>query len=227
MANEKTITVFGVAAVLLLLIFFPDFVIQHYLLISILFLLGILLPTFICIPKKEMTTREMVMLAVLAAIAGVSRIPFAPIPSVQPTTFVVIASAIALGPHSGLIIGASAALVSNMVLGQGPWTPWQMICWGMAGFIAGLLANTLFMKKMSLRLVYGFITGFVFGWVMNLWILFSGFGDMNLQTFIVLNTSSFYFDLAHALSNVFFLLLFSTVWIKIIERFKEKYGVFQ
>ena len=97
----------------------------------------------------------------------------------------------------------------------------------MAGFIAGLLANTLFMKKMSLRLVYGFITGFVFGWVMNLWILFSGFGDMNLQTFIVLNTSSFYFDLAHALSNVFFLLLFSTVWIKIIERFKEKYGVFQ
>ena len=227
MANEKTITVFGVAAVLLLLIFFPDFVIQHYLLISILFLLGILLPTFICIPKKEMTTREMVMLAVLAAIAGVSRIPFAPIPSVQPTTFVVIASAIALGPQSGLIIGASAALVSNMVLGQGPWTPWQMICWGMAGFIAGLLANTLFMKKMSLRLVYGFITGFVFGWVMNLWILFSGFGDMNLQTFIVLNTSSFYFDLAHALSNVFFLLLFSTVWIKIIERFKEKYGVFQ
>ena len=227
MANEKTMTVIGVAAVFLLLIFFPDFVIEHYLMISLLFLLGILFPTIIRISKKHMTTREMVMLAVLAAIAAVSRIPFAPIPSVQPTTFVVIASAIALGPQSGLIIGASAALVSNMVLGQGPWTPWQMICWGMAGFIAGLLANTFFMKRMTMRLFYGFITGFIFGWVMNLWILFSGFGELNLQTFIVLNTSSFYFDLAHALSNVFFLLFFSTVWIKIIERFKEKYGVFQ
>lgn len=227
MANEKTMTVIGVAAVFLLLIFFPDFVVEHYLMISILFLLGILFPTFVRISKKHMTSREMVMLAVLAAIAAVSRIPFAPIPSVQPTTFIVIASAIALGPQSGLIIGASAALVSNMVLGQGPWTPWQMICWGMTGFIAGLLSNTFFMKKMPMRLIYGFIIGFVFGWVMNLWILFSGFGELNLQTFIVLNTSSFYFDLAHALSNVFFLLLFSTVWIKIIERFKEKYGVFQ
>lgn len=167
------------------------------------------------------------MLAVLAAIAGVSRIPFAPIPSVQPTTFVIIASAIALGPKSGLVIGASAALVSNMVLGQGPWTPWQMVCWGMAGFIAGLLAKTIFMKKMTWRLIYGFVTGFVFGWVMNLWILFSGFGELNIQTFALLNTSSFYFDLAHALSNVFFLLLFSSVWIKIIKRFKVKYGVFK
>lgn len=227
MAYEKRITIIGVAIFFLLLIFFPNLIIKHYLLISILFIIAILLPSIIRFSSKNMSAREMVMLAVLAAIAGVSRIPFAALPSVQPTTFVIIASAIALGPQSGLVIGASAALISNMVLGQGPWTPWQMVCWGMAGFIAGLLAKTFFMKKMPFRLIYGFIVGFVFGWVMNMWIFFSGFGELTWETFIILNTQSFYFDLAHALSNVFFLLLFSTIWIKILNRFKEKYGVFQ
>ena len=227
MVNEKTITIVGVTIFFLLLVFFPDLIIAHYLLISILFILAILLPSIIRFSKRNMSSREMVMLAVLAAIAGVSRIPFAPIPSVQPTTFVIIASAIALGPQSGLIIGASAALISNMVLGQGPWTPWQMVCWGMAGFIAGLLAKTFFMKKMTWRLIYGFIVGFVFGWVMNMWIFFSGFGELNWETFILLNTQSVAFDLAHALSNVFFLFLFSAIWIKILNRFKDKYGVFQ
>ena len=23
-------------------------------------------------------------------------------------------------------------------MGQGPWTPWQMFCWGILGFLAGL-----------------------------------------------------------------------------------------
>lgn len=227
MAYEKRITFIGVTIFFLLLIIFPNLIIKHYLLISILFIIAILLPSVIRFSSKNMSAREMVMLAVLAAIAGVSRIPFSALPSVQPTTFVIIASAIALGPQSGLVIGASAALVSNMVLGQGPWTPWQMVCWGMAGFIAGLLAKTFFMKKMPWRLIYGFIVGFVFGWVMNMWIFFSGFGELTWETFILLNMQSFYFDLAHALSNVFFLLLFSTIWIKILHRFKEKYGVFQ
>lgn len=227
MVNEKGITLLGIILVFFILIFFPDFIIQHYLILSILFIIAILLPSIFRFSKTNISSREMVMLAVLAAIAGVARIPFASIPSVQPTTFIIIASAIALGPRSGLVIGASAALISNMVLGQGPWTPWQMVSWGMIGYIAGLLANTFLMQKMTGRLIYGFIMGFIFGWVMNLWILFSGFGELTWGTFIVLNTSSFYFDLAHALSNVFFIFVFSVVWIRILQRFKDKYGVFQ
>lgn len=227
MANEKAITIIGIALFCLFLIFFPDLIIQHYLLLSILFIIAILVPTLIRFSQANISSREMVVLAVLAAIAGVARIPFASIPSVQPTTFIIIASAIALGSRSGLVIGASAALISNMVLGQGPWTPWQMVSWGMIGYVAGLLANTFLMQKMVGRLIYGLIVGFIFGWVMNLWILFSGFGELTWGTFILLNTSSFYFDLAHALSNVFFLFLFSAIWIRILQRFKDKYGVFQ
>ncbi|TKI79007.1 ECF transporter S component, partial [Bacillus cereus] len=45
------------------------------------------------------------------------------------------------------------------------------------------------------------------------------------ETVISYYIASFYFDLSHAISNVIFLLLFSTSWITILTRFKKKYGI--
>lgn len=138
--------------------------------VSSLFLLAvIMLPFYIRFERKAFVSREIVLVAVLAAIAAVSRVPFSILPSVQPTSFVIIVSAIVFGSETGFMIGATAAIVSNIFLGQGPWTPWQMFSWGMIGFIAGLLRNTFFMKKLWGRLLYGLIVGFLFGWIMNFW----------------------------------------------------------
>ncbi|SES66274.1 energy-coupling factor transport system substrate-specific component [Oceanobacillus limi] len=167
------------------------------------------------------------MLAILGAIAAVSRVPFASLPSVQPTSFVIIVSAIVLGPQSGFVIGVTAAIVSNIFLGQGPWTPWQMYAWGMIGLFAGLLRNTWLMKNKIGKSMFGFIVGFLFGWFMNLWFIIGVIQEVNWQSILLYNSTSFYFDLAHALSNVFFLVLFSASWIKILRRFKCKYGLFE
>jgi len=80
------------------------------------------------------TSKEITLAAALAAVAAVGRVPFAALPSVQPTSFLVIASGYVFGPQVGFIVGATAALVSNFFFGQGPWTPWQMFCWGMCFF---------------------------------------------------------------------------------------------
>ena len=55
----------------------------------------------------------------------------------------VIISGIALGPEAGFLVGALARLVCNFYIGQGPWTPWQMFCWGLLGFLAGLAFNKI------------------------------------------------------------------------------------
>ncbi|TFX27766.1 ECF transporter S component, partial [Escherichia coli] len=153
-----------------------------------------------------------VIVAVLAAIAAVSRVPFSILPSVQPTSFVIIVSAIVFGSETGFMIGATAAIVSNIFLGQGPWTPWQMFSWGMIGFIAGLLHYTFLMKTLWGRLLYGFAVGFLFGWIMNFWGLLGFIQEATWETVIAYYVASFYFDLSHAISNVIFLLLFSTSW---------------
>lgn len=194
-------------------------------LLSFLTLFVIMFPFFARFERKELDSRGIVLIAILAAIAAVSRVPFAALPSVQPTSFVIIMAAIVFGAETGFLVGAIAALVSNLFLGQGPWTPWQMFSWGMMGLSAGLLKDWLWARRRLLILPFGFIWGFLFGWIMDLWYVV-GFGE-NITIGIVLAgmASSFYFDLAHALSNLFFLYVFGTRWKTILERFKVKYGL--
>lgn len=199
---------------------------EQYMLFSLVLVIVSMLPFFIRFELKRVQTREIVLIALLAAVAAVSRVPFTVLPSVQPTSFVIIASALVFGAESGFMIGALAALVSNMFLGQGPWTPWQMFGWGMIGWTAGLLRDVLIVHRWRL-LGFGFLWGFLFGWIMNVWSASGLIPNHDWTGIAFIYASSFYFDLFHALSNVFFLALFGGAWIKVLERFKRKYGLLQ
>lgn len=177
---------------------------------------------------RKVEARELVLIAALAAIAAVGRIPFASIPSVQPTSFVIMVSGYVFGAESGFMIGIVAAFASNMFLGQGPWTPWQMAAWGLIGLTAGLLRNTAFMDRPLGRILFGMIWGFLFGWIMNIWGFFSFTQSMHtitLNEIITYFAGSAFFDSLHAFSNTVLLLAFGNTWIKILTRFKRKYGL--
>ncbi|TMB87297.1 MAG: hypothetical protein E6J45_12690 [Chloroflexi bacterium] len=78
-------------------------------------------------------SRELSLVAALAAAAAGGRVLFAFIPNVQPVTIIVAVTGATLGARAGIATGGAAALLSNTVLGQGPWTAWQMIGWGLVG----------------------------------------------------------------------------------------------
>jgi energy-coupling factor transport system substrate-specific component len=180
--------------------------------------------------NRKIEARELVLLAVLAAIAAVGRIPFASIPSVQPTTFVIMMSGFVFGAESGFMIGVVAALASNMILGQGPWTPWQMLAWGLVGLTAGLFSKNKWLSKKWGKILFGLLWGFLFGWIMNIWSILtitSTETALNLKMIYTYLAGSALFDLMHSISNVFFILLFGEAWIKILSRFKSKYGIFE
>ncbi|MFD1772746.1 ECF transporter S component [Paenibacillus rhizophilus] len=198
---------------------------RHYLLLSLVLLCAALLPLFLRLERRKLEPRELVLLAVLAALAAVSRIPFAALPSVKPVSAIVILSAYVFGAEAGFLIGAVAALVSNLYFGQGPWTPWQMFAWGMVGLTAGWLRNTRWMRTRPGLLLFGFIWGFLFGWIMNIWHLIGLPDAFSWGLIATVYAASFYFDLAHALSNVVFLSILAGGWIKVLERFRKKYGL--
>ncbi|QQZ08148.1 ECF transporter S component [Heyndrickxia vini] len=225
MARHQVILMSSAIILTVMLILITLFIQHHYMLASVLFVILTFLPFVIRFERRKISGRELVLLAVLSAIAAVSRVPFASIPSVQPTTFVIIITGLALGAESGFVVGALAALVSNLFLGQGPWTPWQMYSWGMIGLAAGLLRHTKFMKWSIGRYIFGFISGILFGWVMNIWIFMGNIEQITISHILASFGTSFYFDLAHAVSNVFFLAVFGKAWIKILLRFKKKYGL--
>ena len=83
--------------------------------------------------RSHPSARVLALVATLAALAALGRIAFAPIPNVKPTTDIVLLTGYVLGGAPGFMVGAVAALASNLFFGQGPWTPWQMAGWGDRG----------------------------------------------------------------------------------------------
>ena len=223
-ARLKVATAVTLLAGAALLGWFSAYRQQYYLLLSFMLAVLSLIPFLFRFERKRVHARELVLIAVLSAIAAVSRVPFAVLPSIQPTSFIIIVSGWALGAEAGFIIGALAAFVSNLFLGQGLWTPWQMFSWGLMGLTAGLM-RTWIRSRFGMTL-FGFVWGFVFGWLMNLVGIVSGFGGVSWQDILLLYALSFYFDLMHACSNAFFLWFFGLSFLRILARFCKKYGIF-
>jgi energy-coupling factor transport system substrate-specific component len=161
------------------------------------------------------------MVAMLGTISAVARVPFAAIPSVQPCTFFIICSGYVFGPLAGFMVGAVTALVSHFFLGQGPWTPYQMLAWGLAGISAAYFRR---LKPGKIGLIlFGIAWGYFYGWIMNLWFWVSMAYPLTLKTFIAYQVTSVWFDTLHAVSNAVFLGLFGVKITGILERFKKRF----
>lgn len=196
-------------------------------LLSAVFMMLSMLPLFLRFERRRPMAREIVPIAVMAALAAVGRMAFAALPNFKPTTAIVIISALAFGPEAGFITGSTAALVSNFFFGQGAWTPWQMFCWGMIGVLAGVLRGRSFMRKRWSLAVFGFFCGFAFDWVMNIWYVIGFIRPVTWGSIVVVYATGLWFDLAHAGSTAIFLLLLANPWGRLLGRIKLKYGLME
>ena len=114
---------------------------KMYMLLSLLILTAIMTPFFMVFERRKPKAREIVLIAVLSAITVVLHLFFFFFLPIQIGTALVIIFGIALGPEAGFLIGALSRFICNFYMGQGMWTPWQMFCWGLLGFLAGLCFN--------------------------------------------------------------------------------------
>lgn len=175
--------------------------------------------------KSSFGAKEIAVIATLSAFAAISRLPFAAIPNVQPTTFIVAISGLVFGPYSGFLVGSTTAFVSNIFLGQGPWTPWQMFSWGLVGAVSGLIG-----KKKGGISVLGFslvcfLFGFMFDWIMNLWHVLGFVRPLNLQTVALAYLTGLTVDIMHACGNFVFSMVFFEKFQKVLLRSKKRLQV--
>ena len=114
-----------------------------YMIGSFLIILYTMVPFFMVFERRKPKAREIVLIAMMTALTAVIHLFFHVTVPVQAGTAMVIISGISLGPEAGFLIGALARFVCNFYMGHGPWTPWQMFCWGLLGFLAGLAFNKI------------------------------------------------------------------------------------
>ena len=165
-------------------------------------------------------SRELSLVAALAAAAAAGRVLFAFVPNVQPVTIIVAVTGATLGARAGLATGGAAALASNAFLGQGPWTPWQMIGWGLVGASAAPLGRVL--RNRYALAAFGIAWGFLFDWLMDVW-AWSALGpSADLKSFMTLAAAGLPFDIAHATGNAVLALVAGPTLIRMLDRYARK-----
>ena len=192
---------------------------------SLLFILAALLWGYFLYERRDAPAREVALVATLAALAGLSRVPFAAVPALQPTTFLVLLSGYVFGPGPGFMVGSLAAFVSNLFLGHGPWTPWQMAAWGMTGVFGGLWGRRRGPFPKAAMTITGFFWGFLFGWFLNTWHWLAFVYPLTLRSFLITQAASLWSDGMHGVGNALFMLAAGEELVRLLNRFKRRLHV--
>jgi energy-coupling factor transport system substrate-specific component len=170
--------------------------------------------------------RVVALVAALAALAVVGRLAFAAIPNVKPTTDIVLFAGYALGAAPGFAVGAVAALASNVFLGQGPWTAWQMVGWGAVGLGGALLARALRGRELGRVPLAAACAaaGLAFGAWMDVydWTLAA---RQDLDSYVAVSATSLPYNVTHAAGNVVFCLLIGPVFVRALRRYRRRFEV--
>ncbi len=172
------------------------------------------------IERRRTGTRRMVLTAVMIALCIAGRF----IPLCKPVTAVIILSALYLGREAGFLTGAMAALLSNFFFGQGPWTAFQMLAWGMIGWLAGAMAEPL-KRRRSLLLLYGALSGIAYSMVMDVWTVLQYSGSFDGEIYLAKLLTALPHTILYAAGNVVFLWYLAKPFGEKLERVRKKYGV--
>lgn len=200
---------------------------RKYLFISLLVLLEAIAPFFIIFEGRKREAREIVMISVLCAIGVAGRLAFYMLPEFKPITAIVIITGVSLGAESGFLVGAVTMLVSNIIFGQGPWTPWQMFALGIIGFLSGIIFRKRKNRPNVIMLaVYGFLAAVViYGGIMNPAAAVMAHARLNKATLISYYVTGFPIELVNGVATLIFTILLTNPMMDKIERVKKKYDL--
>ena len=193
---------------------------KRYVFVSLAVTVFVLLLFVSGFEKKKTGTRRLVLCAVMVALSVVGRF----IPFFKPITALTVITAVYIGSEAGFFVGALSAVISNFFFGQGPWTPFQMLAWGLIGFFAGLLGDKLKGRRVPL-VIFGVAAGAVYSLVMDVWSVMWFSGGLDAGTYLDAVVAALPHTALYSFSNAAFLWLISKPFGEKLERVKLKYDV--
>ena len=202
---------------------------RKYMHISVAVIVETMLPFFLIFEGRKPRARELVILSVLSALAVGGRAVFFALPGFKPVAAMVILIGVAFGAEAGFMVGAMAMFCSNVLFGQGLWTPWQMFAMGIMGLLSGILfrKGLLHRNRFSLSVFGGLATFLIYGGIMNPASVLMYQANPNWQMILTAYITGIPADAVHALATVMFLWFLSESMLEKLDRVKVKYGLIE
>ena len=199
------------------------------------------------IQQYRLNTKLIALLGILIAINSTLRFIDLTIPVLggfSPIFFIILVAGYVFGGRMGFLMGSLTMLVSALITGGvGPWLPNQMLTAGWVGLSAALarrLAALTHQKEKAgeliILLVFGFMWGYLYGAITNLWFwpFLSGPGNqqftagssfiMSMRNYGVFYlASSLIWDTTRAIGNILLLAFFGKATIKVLRRFQKRF----
>lgn len=202
---------------------------RAYYLISTLVVIEIMLPFFFRFESRRPQARELVILAVMAALAAVSRVVFAFSPYLKTITGIIMITGIAFGAEAGFLTGAVAAFASNFFFSQGPWTPWQMFAYGFGGFFAGLIFHKhKSWRKPWILAPFGFLTILLLvGPMLDSCTVFTVLTKFTKKNILIIYGQGVPVNITHGIGAALTLFFVSRPLLAKLERLQTKYGMLE
>lgn len=199
---------------------------RAYYFTSTLVFAEILVPFLLAFENRKPQARELVVIAVLSALAVAARVVI-PIPNFKAIFAVIMLSGIAFGPEAGFLVGAVSAFTSNFFYGQDAYTPWQMFAYGAGGMLAGFLfAKGRLPRKPVVMGIFGFLAMLCFvGPLLDTCSVFLTLPVINLETAWPLYVSGFPVNLSQGVCTFLTILLFGNALLEKLDRVKVQYGM--
>lgn len=199
---------------------------RSYYITGTLIIIELMIPFFMAFEGRKPQARELVVIAVMCAIAIAGRVAI-PIPNFKATFALIMLAGIAFGPEAGFMVGAITAFASNFFYGQGAYTPWQMFSYGAGGMLAGFcFAKGRLPQKPLVMAVFGFLATILWvGPLLDCAHIFLMVSVINWDSVIAAFVSGFPVNLSQAICTVLVMLLFARPLLDKLDRIKVKYGM--
>ena len=201
---------------------------RSYYITGTLIIIELMIPFFMAFEGRKPQARELVVIAVMCAIAIAGRVAI-PIPNFKATFALIMLAGIAFGPEAGFMVGAITAFASNFFYGQGAYTPWQMFGYGAGGMLAGFVfAKNRLPRKPWVMAVFGFLATILWvGPLLDCSHIFLMVSVINWDSIIAAFVSGFPVNLSQGICTVLVMLLFARPLLDKLDRIKVKYGMME